>query len=87
MWPGCSSRTRALAGPDDFALASRFLPVSFSTTFDELDDMALGKDYYDINVDYYEGGQDFPEWPRFVRAYREQVEMLPAAVRNFMLAH
>lgn len=68
---------RAKATIDDRAFSSRLMPLSFTSDTGEMDDMLLGKKFFDIKVDYYKESPVFEDWEKYVRTYTEVVKGMP----------
>jgi len=74
------------ASPDDFAFSSRFLPVTLKPTFEELDDVMMGKrKILEIKYLPYSEAPVFEDFNKFVVAYRETIKNLPRRVCDFFL--
>ena len=69
---------------DDNALASRFLHLTLKTTFDDLDDISLGKRFFSINKTEYVDTPVFDDFPKFVSCYREVINNLPKNMNDFL---
>lgn len=79
---------RREAGVDDFAFSSRFLPVTLKPTFEELDDVMIGKrKTLEIKYMPYKEAPVFEDWTKFVVAYRSCIENMPEKVKEFFVKH
>lgn len=69
---------------DDFAFSSRFLPINLQATFDEIDDIGLGKKkVFNVNYEPYTEAPVFESWEKFLRTYRVSVSNMPTKIRLF----
>ena len=80
-----SPHKKKKASLDDYALSSRFLHLTLKATFDDLDNISLGKRYFQIKKDDYIETPSFEDFPKFVSAYREVVNNLPQKLNAFLL--
>ncbi len=79
-----SPHKQRLAGVDDFAFASRFMPISLTASFDDIDDIALGKkEVFNVKYDPYFETPTFNDWDKFVKCYREYVNNMPVKINEF----